>query len=243
MKVLELFSGTGSVGKICKEKNWEVVSLDLKKADININILDWDYTQYPVGHFDIIWASPPCNTFSILRRSNIGRKLKCHNGEICSAELLQKDIDNIGLPILRQTEKIIDYFKPKYYFIENPQTGEMKKYINRPFYDVDYCKYSDWGYKKRTRIWTNLEGFKNQLCKNDCDNLIEGQKIHKANFGGNKMIECDGKIKKVFGKKDKEKYKDFENIQSLFNLKNLTLNERYRIPPKLINELFKMIEE
>jgi hypothetical protein len=24
-------------------------------------------------------------------------------------------------------------------------TGEMKKYINRPFYDVDYCKYSDWG--------------------------------------------------------------------------------------------------
>ena len=24
----------------------------------------------------------------------------------------------------------------------------MKEYIDKPFYDVDYCKYSDWGYKK-----------------------------------------------------------------------------------------------
>jgi hypothetical protein len=29
-----------------------------------------------------------------------------------------------------------------------------------PFYDVDYCMYSDWGYKKRTRIWTNKTDFK-----------------------------------------------------------------------------------
>ena len=133
MKVLELFSGTGSVGKICKEKGWEVVSLDLKGADINTNILDWDYTQYQEGHFDIIWASPPCDTFSQLRKTWIGRKLKCHNGLVCTAELLQKDINEIGLPILRQTEKIIDYLKPKYYFMENPQTGLMKNYVDEPY--------------------------------------------------------------------------------------------------------------
>ena len=29
MRVLELFSGTGSVGKCCKELGWDVVSVDL----------------------------------------------------------------------------------------------------------------------------------------------------------------------------------------------------------------------
>ena len=168
MKVLELFSGSGSVGKICKELGYDVVSLDLKNADINCNILDWDYTKYPVGFFDIIWASPPCDTFSILRNCWIGRKLKCHNGQVCTPELLQKDIDEIGLPILRRTQEIIDYLKPTLWFIENPQTGKMKEYIDKLFYDVDYCKYSDWGYKKRTRIWTNKKDFIPKICKNDC---------------------------------------------------------------------------
>lgn len=168
MKVLELFSGSGSVGKICKELNYDVISLDLKNADINCNILDWDYKIYPIGYFDIIWASPPCDTFSILRNCWIGRKLKCHNGLICSAELLQKDIDEIGLPILRKTQEIIEYFKPDLWFIENPQTGKMKEYLDYSFYDVDYCKYSDFKYKKRTRIWTNKKGFIPKKCNNDC---------------------------------------------------------------------------
>ena len=241
MKVLELFSGTGSVGKICKEKGWEVVSLDLKGADINTNILDWDYTQYQEGHFDIIWASPPCDTFSQLRKTWIGRKLKAHNGLVCTAELLQKDINEIGLPILRQTEKIIDYLKPKYYFMENPQTGLMKNYVDRPFYDVDYCKYTDWGYKKRTRIWTNLKGFENKLCKNDCDNIMEGCNKHKVNFGGSKIIKDGDKVVKVNTKALREKYKEFENIQPYLKGGGNNRNERYRIPPLLITELFDKI--
>ena len=42
MRLLELFSGTGSVGKVAKEFGYEIVSLDLKQADINIDILQWD---------------------------------------------------------------------------------------------------------------------------------------------------------------------------------------------------------
>ncbi len=45
MKLLELFSGTHSVGNIAKKLGYEVISLDLKKADININILTWDYKK------------------------------------------------------------------------------------------------------------------------------------------------------------------------------------------------------
>jgi site-specific DNA-cytosine methylase len=159
MKVLELFSGTGSVGKICKEKNWDVTSLDLKNADINTDILNWDYKQFEPKYFDIIWASPPCNTFS---------KLQC---AIKTKEQILININERGLPLLNKTLEIIDYFQPKYYFIENPQTGKMKEYIlDKPFYDVDYCRYSNWGYKKRTRIWTNRTDFIPLLCDKNCGN-------------------------------------------------------------------------
>ena len=240
MRVLELFSGTHSVGKVCQEKGWEVISLDLKGADINKNILDWDYTEYPIGYFDLIWASPPCDSFSQLRRTWIGRKLKCHNGLVCTKELLQKDIDEIGLPILRKTEEIIDYFKPKYYFLENPQTGKMKDYIDRPYYDVDYCMYSNFGYKKRTRIWTNLEGFESKLCNGKCGNTIENTNTHIINFGGKKLINDNGKLIKIKSKEHRIKYKDFENIQPKFGSAD-TKNDRYKIPFKLIKELFRKI--
>ena len=237
MRVLELFSGTGSVGKVCRERGWEVISLDLKGADINADILKWEYTQYPVGHFDIIWASPPCDTFSVLRCSWIGRKLKCHNGEVCTPELLQQDIDTIGLPILRRTEEIIEYFKPNTYFIENPQTGRMKQYMNHhPHYDVDYCKYANWGYQKRTRIWTNLKGFIPKTCNKDCGQIKYG--VHKVNFGGDKMIFENDKLIKVKTKALREKYKNTPNAQIRRAGEGNTTNERYRIPSILINELF-----
>jgi hypothetical protein len=107
MNLLELFSGTKSVGKVAGQLGYEVISLDLKDADINCDILNWDYTIYPTGSFHVIWASPPCNTFSFLRLSNIGR----HG---FTKDKIQDDIDNIGLPILRNTEEIINYFKPQY---------------------------------------------------------------------------------------------------------------------------------
>lgn len=181
MRVLELFSGTGSVGKVCKEKDWEVISLDLKNADINCNILDWDYTVYPPGHFDIIWASPPCDTFSTLRRSWIGRKLKVFGDNIVTAEMLDNDMEENGLPILNRTIEIIDYFNPKFYFIENPKTGKMKNYIKLPFYDVDYCRYG-LEYKKSTRIWTNSTTFIPRVC-----NCV-GK--HKESIGGHGTKTC-----------------------------------------------------
>ena len=64
MKLLELFSGTKSVGKVVEQLGYEVVSLDLTNADINCNIIDLDYTTYTVGYFDVIWASPPCTEYS-----------------------------------------------------------------------------------------------------------------------------------------------------------------------------------
>ena len=64
MKLLELFSGTRSVGKVAENFGWEVVSLDRDMvANIMCDIMDWDY-EADEGRYDFIWASPPCTEYS-----------------------------------------------------------------------------------------------------------------------------------------------------------------------------------
>tara|TARA_R110002012_G_scaffold315835_1_gene530180 strand:+ start:6 stop:620 length:615 start_codon:yes stop_codon:yes gene_type:complete len=174
MRVLELFAGTHSVGKVCEELGYEVVSLDLKGADINIDILEWDYKKdYKPGDFSAIWSSPPCETFSNCRRCWIGRKIKAFGDEVVTAKMLDDDMEQNGLPILRKTEEIINYFKPDRWIIENPSTGKMKNYLQHlPYYDIDYCRYSDYGYKKPTRFWTNKEDFNALKCNGNCGNMV-----------------------------------------------------------------------
>ena len=44
LKLLELFSGTGSIGKITTNYNFEITSLDKDmEATIKTDILDWNY--------------------------------------------------------------------------------------------------------------------------------------------------------------------------------------------------------
>ena len=70
MRLLELFSGTGSVGRAFAAAGWSVVSLDSDEktpATIRVDILDWDFLSYQPGYFDASWASPPCTEYSIAR--------------------------------------------------------------------------------------------------------------------------------------------------------------------------------
>ena len=164
MNLLEMFSGTGSVGLVAKAVGFNVISLDLKNADINTDILKWDYKQFDRNHFDFIWSSPPCTEYSKAKTTGV-RKIEHANA------------------IVLRTLEIIDYFKPEYWFLENPQTGLLKEQEfmkGLPFYDVDYCKYG-MPYRKRTRIWTNLTTWKPRpLCKRDCGNVRNGKHIETA---------------------------------------------------------------
>jgi hypothetical protein len=165
MRLLELFSGTGSIGTVFKEYGWEVVSLDRDMpADISTDIMDWDYkgSPYPPKHFDVIWASPPCTEYSRSKTAGV-RKLDQANA------------------VVERTLEILNHFQPTIYFIENPQTGLLK---NQPFMDelpyndVDYCKYG-MPYRKRTRLWNNCLHFLPKICRNDCDAMDDTKKKHK----------------------------------------------------------------
>jgi hypothetical protein len=98
-RLLELFCGTKSVSKAVRHEFDEVISLDLDAAHeptIRADILQWDYTVYPPGHFHTVWASPPCTEFSCLNRS------------------WPNKVPNLALAdaIVQRTIAIIEYFDP-----------------------------------------------------------------------------------------------------------------------------------
>tara|TARA_R100000541_G_scaffold13262_3_gene22130 strand:- start:4769 stop:5470 length:702 start_codon:yes stop_codon:yes gene_type:complete len=225
MKVLELFSGTGSVGKCCDQLGWDKVSVDmLLPADHKCDVMDFDYKQYAKDEFDIIWASPPCTSYSQLKQCWYGNKLK--DGTIYSKELHEKEQDEADLLVLKTLE-IIDYFDVEYWFMENPQTGNLKNrkiMKDLPFYDIDYCMYSDWGYRKRTRIWTNKEEWDAKKCDGSgaCGNMSESRK-HKLNVAND--VHTVG-----------EKKKHEADVQRIGGGTNRL--DRYRVPEDLIFSLF-----
>ena len=165
MGVLELFSGTGSVGVVCRDMGMQVVSLDRDMdADIKTDIMDWDYLQFPRGHFDMIWASPPCTEYSIAKTIGV-RKIDAAND------------------VVRRMLTIVRHFNPAYWIIENPQSGLLKHQefmTGLPFSDVDYCKYG-MPYRKRTRLWHNLDCWTPRpLCMRDCGNMNDAMTKHRT---------------------------------------------------------------
>ena len=136
-RVLELFSGTGSIGRAFAAQGWEVVSVDLdarSSPTYCCDVAQWDWRR--VGEVDVIWASPPCTHYSRARSMGGGRDLTT------SDALVRKTLEiaaGLGNPPL---------------FIENPHSGTLK---NRDLLThlsmrvLDCCTYG-FPYRKRTAV-------------------------------------------------------------------------------------------
>lgn len=156
MRMLELFSGTEVMSETFRRAGHDSVSVEVDKRfdpTIRANILNIDWNQFADdnGRFDVLWASPPCTTFSL---ASIGHHRK-KNRETGECEAVSEDA-KIGDALLRQTLKAIEVLRPKLWFIENPRAGmrTMRCMRDLPRYTVTYCQYG-MPIMKPTDIWTN----------------------------------------------------------------------------------------
>ena len=78
MRCLELFSGTGSIGRAFQRLGWEVVSVDIDARFTPTHVADIlhrDYTIYLRDYFTFYWCSPVCTHYSKVRATGPPRDL------------------------------------------------------------------------------------------------------------------------------------------------------------------------
>ena len=153
MRIWDICYGTKSVSNIWRENGHEILTLDMDPrcvADVCTDLMTWEYTDSSLEPPDFIWCSPPCTHYSTARtRAKTPRDLEG------SDKIVQRCLD------------IIQYWRPKYWALENPQTGLLKTrevIQGLPFVDVDYCAFGA-PYRKRTRFWNNCTWTPSKQCE------------------------------------------------------------------------------
>jgi hypothetical protein len=178
IRALVLFCGTGSVERELHAmfEHAEIITVDsnIKWSPTHcVDILKWsdlrytgNFSQYPVGYFDIIWASPPCEEYSQANTTG--------NRDLALADAR-----------VQATRKIINSLRPTYWFLENPQSYDpVGLRWRKAMVDLEdfrhaccYCKYGA-AYKKPTNIWTNVPNLRLQMCNKD-----QGYCLYRADHG------------------------------------------------------------
>ena len=173
MNTLELFAGSRSFSKVAKDLGHNIFTTDINDfggIDLVCDIMNINLKKIPYNP-DIIWISPPCTSFSV---SSIGTYYSNERGKYTP----KKAETYLGMALVQKGIDIIKYFKPKYWYIENPR-GVLRKLglmKDLPRHTIWYCKYSDPNGNdhraKPTDIWTNDElWIPRPVCKNgnrDC---------------------------------------------------------------------------
>ena len=123
--ILHLCADIGSDSKPYRDAGYEVICVG-EKQDVR-------KFQPPDNVYGII-ANPPCTEFSTARSNGKARG------------------DEIGMKLVNECHRIILASNPKFFVIENPAKGDLKKYLGKPVYEYEPWWYgSPW--TKRTSLW------------------------------------------------------------------------------------------
>ena len=177
--VLELFSGTGSIGTAFRDAGWEVFSVDndpSRETSVCCDVRELDVNTLPRKP-DFIWASPVCKHYSVCRRNaRTPPDLEGADSLVLAALRIQ---EHFGCPML----------------MENPESGLLK---TRPFMQniprvtVDYCKWWSPGFphkaRKRTAIFLVGADYlpSRPLCRHDCGFCVG--RTHEERIGHSSCV-------------------------------------------------------
>lgn len=151
MRVLDLFAGLGGGSSAFLERGHEVVTLDLDPrfgCTITADILTMDaYSLGTYGPFDFVWASPPCEAFSVAAMGH-------HWGGGKRAYEPKTEHAVVSQEIVAHTIRLIAALTPRAWVMENP-VGVLRKLPvvgGLPRHTVTYCQYGDTRMKP-TDLW------------------------------------------------------------------------------------------
>lgn len=136
LRMADLFSGTRSVSNVFKARGWEVETVDLIDGQ---DVRDWQ----PRGHYDLVWASPPCQLFSVA-----GHFKHFTNGRP------RDDIGKVALSLVKDAYTLAGLADAKFTVFENPR-GLLRKVWRTPDYTTWWCQWGD-ERAKPTDLWGNL---------------------------------------------------------------------------------------
>lgn len=146
MKVLDLFAGLKGWSDPFKERGHEVYTMDWdQNFDVDshrdIRLITPEYFPWKP---DIILASPPCETFSVLQ---IGK-----NWNKDYTPKTEAAVEAIDLVV--HTLALIDEIQPQFWIVENPRGMLRKLQFMKEFkrYTISYCQYGQ-DSMKPTDLW------------------------------------------------------------------------------------------
>ena len=170
MIIFDFFAGTGSATKAFEDRGHNVIKVELdpqfEADERDILKLTANELIAKYGRPDFIWASPPCQSFSVAsigRHWTIDKKPKTKGAQL-------------AIELVSHTLTLIKHLNPsKGWLMENPRGMLRKQPIMKdlPRRTITYCQYGD-NRMKPTDIWGYVDGWASRpACKN-------GDKCHQS---------------------------------------------------------------